>query len=99
MELLRNGRPRAVITGLGAVTALGTVKTLWESLKAGRSGIRRIETIPIDHVPVKIAGEVRDFEPADYIDKKEVRRMGREERSSPHGAGFSFCGCRCKNGY
>ncbi|HUN07965.1 MAG TPA: beta-ketoacyl-ACP synthase II [Aggregatilineales bacterium] len=77
MELLRNGRPRAVITGLGAVTALGTVKTLWESLKAGRSGIRRIETIPIDHVPVKIAGEVRDFEPADYIDKKEVRRMGR----------------------
>lgn len=77
MELLRNGRPRVVITGLGAVTALGPVKTFWESLKAGRSGVRRIETIPIDHVPVKIAGEVRDFDPTQYIDRKEARRMGR----------------------
>lgn len=77
MELLRNGRPRVVITGLGAVTALGPVKTLWESLKTGRSGVRRIETIPIDHVPVKIAGEVRDFDPTQYIDRKEARRMGR----------------------
>ena len=63
MELLRNGRPRVVITGMGAVTALGPVKSLWESLKAGTSGIRHIETIPIDHVPVQIGGEVRDFDP------------------------------------
>lgn len=77
MELLRNGRPRAVITGIGAVTPLGGVKTLWESLKAGQSGIRRIETIPIDHVPVQIGGEVRDFDPEKYIERKEARRMGR----------------------
>lgn len=77
MELLRNGRPRVVITGLGAVTALGPVKSLWESLKAGRSGIRRIETIPVDHVEVKIGGEVRDFDPTLYIEPKEARRMGR----------------------
>jgi 3-oxoacyl-[acyl-carrier-protein] synthase II len=77
MELLRNGQPRVVITGVGAVTALGSVKTLWDSLKAGRSGIRRIETIPIDHVPVQIGGEVRDFDPTEYIDRKEARRMGR----------------------
>ncbi len=77
MELLRNGRPRVVITGLGAVTALGPVKSLWESLKAGRSGIRRIETIPIEHVEVKIGGEVRDFDPTLYIEPKEARRMGR----------------------
>src|SRR6185503_6392807 len=77
MELLRNGRPRVVITGLGSVTALGPVKTLWESLKAGRSGIRRIETIPIDHVTVKIGGEVRNFDPTEYIEHKEARRMGR----------------------
>lgn len=77
MELLRNGRPRVVITGLGAVTALGPVKALWDSLKAGRSGIRRIETIPVEHVPIKIAGEVRDFDPTQYIDRKEARRMGR----------------------
>ncbi|MDX2136951.1 MAG: beta-ketoacyl-ACP synthase II [Chloroflexota bacterium] len=78
MELLRNGRPRVVITGLGAVSALGPVKDLWESLKNGRSGIRRIETVPIEHVAVQIGGEVRGFDPTDYgIDRKEARRMGR----------------------
>jgi 3-oxoacyl-[acyl-carrier-protein] synthase II len=77
MELLRNGRPRVVITGMGALTALGSVKEMWESLKAGRSGIRRLETIEIEHVPVKIGGEVRGFDPSAYIEHKEARRMGR----------------------
>lgn len=77
MDLLRNGRPRVVITGMGAVTALGNVNSLWKSLIAGESGIRKIETIPIDYVPVRIAGEVRDFDPTRYIEYKEARRMGR----------------------
>ncbi len=77
MELLRNGRPRVVITGMGAITALGGVKTLWDGLKSGKSGIRRIETIPIEHVPVKIGGEVRGFSATDFIEHKEARRMGR----------------------
>ncbi|MBZ0303780.1 MAG: beta-ketoacyl-ACP synthase II [Anaerolineae bacterium] len=77
MELLRNGRPRVVITGLGALTALGTMKSLWEGLKAGQSGIRRLETINVEHVPVKIGGEVRNFDPELYIERKEARRMGR----------------------
>lgn len=77
MELLRNGRPRVVITGMGSVTALGPVKKMWESLKNGTSGIRRLETINVEHVPVKIGGEVRGFEPTDYIEHKEARRMGR----------------------
>lgn len=77
MDLLRRGHPRIVITGLGAVTALGPVKQLWESLLAGRSGIRSIETIPTEHVSVKIAAEVRDFDLTDYVDHKEARRMGR----------------------
>src|SRR4051794_19999994 len=77
MEMLRNGRPRVVITGLGAVTALGDVKSLWEGLKAGKSGIRHIETIPVEHVPVKIGGEVRGFDPTAWIEPKEARRMGR----------------------
>lgn len=77
MELLRNGRPRVVISGMGAVTCLGDVKSLWDNLKAGKSGIRHIETIPIEHVPVQIGGEVRGFEPTKYIEHKEARRMGR----------------------
>lgn len=86
MELLRHGRPRVVVTGLGSVTSLGSVKSLWESLKAGRSGIRRIETIPISHVPVQIGGEVRDFDPSRYIDHKEARRMGRSSQFAVVGA-------------
>jgi beta-ketoacyl-acyl-carrier-protein synthase II len=77
MELLRNGRPRVVITGMGAVTAHGGVKSLWENLKAGKSGIRRLETIETAHLPVKIGGEVRGFDPTDWIEPKEARRMGR----------------------
>lgn len=77
MDLLRNGRHRVVITGMGAVTALGDVKSLWQGLKAGKSGIRRIETINVEHVPVKIGGEVRGFDPTVYIEPKEARRMGR----------------------
>ena len=77
MELLRNGRPRVVITGMGGITCLGDVKDMWENLKAGKSGIRHIETIPIEHVPVQIGGEVRGFEPTQYIEHKEARRLGR----------------------
>ncbi|MDX1995811.1 MAG: beta-ketoacyl-ACP synthase II [bacterium] len=78
MELLRNGHPRVVITGLGAVTPLGlSARTLWDGLVNGKSGITRLETINVEHVSVKIGGEVRDFEPKAYIDHKEARRMGR----------------------
>jgi len=77
MELLRNGRPRVVVTGMGTVSALGDVDELWDALKNGRSGISRLTTIPTDHILVKIGGEVKDFDPTEYIDHKEARRMGR----------------------
>jgi beta-ketoacyl-acyl-carrier-protein synthase II len=79
MELLRNGRPRVVITGMGAITALGGVTSLWENLKSGISGIRRLETINVEHVPIKIGAEVRGFDQAavPYVEYKEARRMGR----------------------
>lgn len=77
MDLLRNGYPRAVITGIGAVTSLGSADALWESLKNGISGIKRLENINAEHVPVKIGGEVRGFSYDGYIERKEARRMGR----------------------
>ena len=77
MELLRNGRHRVVITGLGAVTSLGDMRSLWENLIIGQSGITILETIETDHVPVKIGGEVRNFDSSAYIEHKEARRMGR----------------------
>lgn len=80
MEFMHNGKPRVVITGLGAVSALGNARSLWENLKAGRSGIRHITTIPSEHLSVKIAAEVRDFDSSAYIEHKEARRMGRASR-------------------
>ncbi len=79
MELLRNGYRRVVVTGLGALTPLGTVKAFWENLKAGRSGIRRIRSFDPSHLNVQIAGEV-DFDPTEYINFKEARRMARSSQ-------------------
>lgn len=72
------GRPRIVITGLGAVTPVGnTVAESWANIINGRSGIDRITQFNTDKIPCKIAGEVKGFNPADYIPHKEVRRMSR----------------------
>lgn len=70
---------RVVITGIGAVSPLGNdAASTWEGMKAGRSGIRTIESIDTSDFPVKIAGEVRDFDPAAYFSNpKDARRMDR----------------------
>jgi 3-oxoacyl-[acyl-carrier-protein] synthase II len=71
-------RTRVVITGVGAITALGSsVKAYWEGLIHGRSGIRRITQFDAGDMPCQIAGEIPDFEPNDYIDRKEARRIPR----------------------
>lgn len=73
-----NNKPRVVITGLGAITPLGSsVQLLWEGLLAGRSGIRRITQFDASALPCQIAGEIPDFDPAVYLDRKEARRIPR----------------------
>ena len=75
-----SGKPtrRVVVTGLGLVTPLGTgVEKTWAALCAGKSGIRRIETFDPTGYPSQIAGEVTDFDPAHYIEKKEIKKMDR----------------------
>ena len=70
--------PRVVITGLGAVTPLGPdVPTLWSALTAGRSGIRRITSFDTTGYETKIAGEVQDFDPTKFFERKDVRRADR----------------------
>ncbi len=67
---------RVVVTGLGLVTALGTgIEKNWDALMAGRSGIGPITRFDTTDYPTKFAGEVRDFEPLDWIEKKDVRKM------------------------
>lgn len=67
---------RVVVTGLGMVTPLGTgVKKTWEALIAGKSGIGRVTKFDVSQYDTQIAGEVKDFVPENFIDKKEIRRM------------------------
>jgi 3-oxoacyl-[acyl-carrier-protein] synthase II len=69
---------RVVITGLGAVTPLGlSIDTIWEKLCAGMSGIGQITRFDAHEYPAQIAGEVYDFAPEHYIDKRDLRRMDR----------------------
>lgn len=67
---------RVVVTGLGMVTPLGNdVASNWESLVAGRSGISTITRFDATALPVRIAGEVRNFDPTAHLDRKEVKRL------------------------
>jgi 3-oxoacyl-[acyl-carrier-protein] synthase II len=69
---------RVVVTGLGAVTPVGNdVASTWEALLHGRSGIARITLFDASAFEVQIAGEVRDFQPEDWIPARELRRMDR----------------------
>ena len=69
-------RRRVVITGLGIVSPVGnTVEQAWQNILAGRSGIDRITRFDVSSFPVQIAGEVRDFDIAQYIPAKDARRM------------------------
>jgi 3-oxoacyl-[acyl-carrier-protein] synthase II len=67
---------RVVVTGLGLVTPLGTgVEKTWKALCAGESGIRRITRFDPAGYDAQIAGEVTDFDPARFIEKKEIKKM------------------------
>lgn len=69
---------RVALTGVGAVTPIGTGKeALWNGLMEGRSGVRRITHFDPTAYPTQIAGEVPDFDPSAYLDRKEVRRNDR----------------------
>lgn len=69
---------RVVVTGVGVVSPLGVGKELFlERLLAGHSAVRRIERFDTTDFPVKIAAEVRDFDPLAFIDKKWAKRMDR----------------------
>ena len=71
-------KKRVVITGIGAVTPLGNdAWSTWENAKKGISGIGIAQQVNLDKVDVKLAGEVKNFKPDEFMDRKEARRMGR----------------------
>jgi 3-oxoacyl-[acyl-carrier-protein] synthase II len=69
---------RVVVTGIGLICAVGnSTEEVWRNLLAGKSGVRRITQFDTTNHACKIAGEVRDFDPLNYIEKKEVKKMAR----------------------
>jgi 3-oxoacyl-[acyl-carrier-protein] synthase II len=72
------GVPRVVVTGLGAVTALGNdVASTWDGLTAGRSGVREIDAFDPSRLTSRIAAQVRDVDASHVLDRKELRRTDR----------------------
>lgn len=71
-------KQRVVVTGLGVISSLGRdLETFWGNLMEGRSGVSLIESFDVSEYPTRIAAEIKDFNPEDYFDKKEARRMDR----------------------
>ena len=68
---------RVVITGLGAITPVGNdVATFWENMKAGVSGAAEVRAFDASDYDIRIACEVKDFDPKDWMDRKTARRLG-----------------------
>ncbi len=78
VRALSDGAPRVVITGMGAVTPVGlSVKEFWESIVAGRSGVGPVTSFDVEGFPTRIAAEVKGFDPANYMEPRQMKRMGR----------------------
>jgi 3-oxoacyl-[acyl-carrier-protein] synthase II len=73
-----NGARRVVITGMGVITPVGLdLVSFWDALLAGRSGIGPITRFDASRLPCRVAGEVTQFDPSNYMPTKEARRMSR----------------------
>lgn len=69
---------RVVITGIGLLCGVGnTTEEVWSGLLAGKSGVEKIRLFDASQFASQIAGEVRNFDPLDFIEKKEIKKMGR----------------------
>ncbi|MEC0303272.1 beta-ketoacyl-ACP synthase II [Terribacillus saccharophilus] len=69
-------KKRVVVTGLGAVTPVGNdAATTWQNLLEGKSGVDVLTRVNKDDYPAKVAAEVKDFNPEDYMEKKDAKRM------------------------
>ncbi len=87
-----NGRPRVVVTGTGAISALGhTTNDFWEGLKAGKSGVSPLLLENVDAYPCRIGATVKDFDPTKYVDRKEARRLARFSQFAVAAAKEALC--------
>ena len=89
------GRPRIVITGMGAVTPVGnSAEESWQNAIEGNSGIGPITLFDASDLPCRIAGEVKDFNPKDFMNVKEARRMSRSSQFAVAAAKMALADAR-----
>ena len=73
-----NGRRRVVVTGTGVLSPIGNdVPSMWRAALEGRSGIRRLSLVDPSNYPAQVGGEVQDFDPTHYMERRDARRMAR----------------------
>ncbi|MGA2117799.1 MAG: beta-ketoacyl-ACP synthase II [Bryobacteraceae bacterium] len=90
-------RRRVVVTGVGLVTPLGMgTEPTWEAIRNGVSGIGPITRFDASAFSCRIAGEVKGFDPANYIEKKEIKKMGRFIQFAIAAAEFALSGSGLK---
>ena len=78
MSNIAKGERRVVVTGLCLITALGLdLEKIWNGLINGKSGVTPVERIDVSKIACRIAAQIYDFEPKEYIDFKTARRMDR----------------------
>ncbi len=69
---------RVVVTGMGAITPIGKdLESFWNGIKNGECGIDKVTLFDVSDLKTQIAGEIKDFEPTDYFEKKDARKMDR----------------------
>jgi 3-oxoacyl-[acyl-carrier-protein] synthase II len=74
-------KKRIVITGMGVVSSLGIgTDKFWNSIKEGKCGIKTVKRFDVSNIPTKVAAEIDDFDPLQFIDRKEAKRMDRYTR-------------------
>lgn len=84
-------KKRVVVTGIGVISPIGTGKeAYWNALRAGTCGVDKITHFDATEFVTQIAAEVKEFEPADYMDKKEARRMDRFTQFAVAAAGLAL---------
>ena len=77
----RNNKDRVVITGMGIISCAGnTVNKFWDSLLNGKSGIDYLTQLNTDAYSCKIGGEIKNFDPLNYMDKKESKRLAKNSQ-------------------
>ncbi len=93
-----NGRRRVVVTGVGAISPCGlTADETWENIRNGRSGISKVEAVTMPPDCVDIGGEIKHFDPTQFMDKRTIRKTDRFAQISVNAAGQAIARFRARD--